>query len=42
MGEAGQARLQRYFSIDKMVGDTELLYRELIDDRAQPEATARI
>ena len=42
MGEAGRARLQRYFSIDKMVGDTELLYRELMDDRAQPEATARI
>jgi glycosyltransferase involved in cell wall biosynthesis len=33
-GEAGRERLRRYFSIEKMVGDTELLYRELIDERA--------
>ncbi|HTD80107.1 MAG TPA: glycosyltransferase [Chloroflexota bacterium] len=32
-GEAGQERLRRQFSIDKMVGDTELLYRELLDER---------
>lgn len=32
-GEAGRERLRRYFSIEKMVGDTELLYRELIDER---------
>jgi glycosyltransferase involved in cell wall biosynthesis len=42
MGEAGRARLQRQFSIDKMVGDTELLYRELIELRAQPAAAARM
>jgi len=29
------------FSIEKMVGDTELLYRELVELRAQP-AAARI
>jgi glycosyltransferase involved in cell wall biosynthesis len=33
-GEAGRERLRRQFSIEKMVGDTELLYRELVDDRA--------
>jgi glycosyltransferase involved in cell wall biosynthesis len=32
-GEAGRERLRRHFSIDKMVGDTELLYRELMDER---------
>jgi glycosyltransferase involved in cell wall biosynthesis len=32
-GEAGRERLRRQFSIDKMVGDTELLYRELLDER---------
>jgi glycosyltransferase involved in cell wall biosynthesis len=32
-GEAGRERLRRQFSIEKMVGDTELLYRELIDER---------
>jgi glycosyltransferase involved in cell wall biosynthesis len=30
LGQAGQERLRRRFSIDKMVGDTELLYRELL------------
>ena len=34
LGEAGRERLRRHFSIDKMVGDTELLYRELLEDRA--------
>jgi len=33
MGQAGLLRLRQQFSIDKMVGDTELLYRELIEDR---------
>jgi glycosyltransferase involved in cell wall biosynthesis len=33
LGEAGRERLRRQFSIDKMVGDTELLYRELIEAR---------
>lgn len=33
LGEAGRARLRRHFSIDKMVGDTELLYRELLEDK---------
>jgi glycosyltransferase involved in cell wall biosynthesis len=31
MGVAGRERLRRYFSIDKMVGDTELLYREVLE-----------
>ena len=34
IGEAGRQRLRNNFSIDKMVGDTELLYRELIEARA--------
>jgi len=33
MGEAGRERLRRQFSVEKMVGDTELLYRELLDER---------
>ena len=33
LGEAGRERLRQHFSIEKMVGDTELLYRELIDER---------
>jgi len=32
-GGAGRERLRRHFSIDKMVGDTELLYRELLEER---------
>lgn len=35
LGEAGRERLRCHFSIDKMVGDTELLYRELLEDRAR-------
>ncbi|HEY3059490.1 MAG TPA: glycosyltransferase [Chloroflexota bacterium] len=42
MGVAGRERLRGQFSIEKMVGDTELLYRELLEDRAQPVASARI
>ena len=34
LGEAGRQRLREHFSIEKMVGDTELLYRELMDERA--------
>ena len=34
-GEAGRERLRRQFSLAKMVGDTELLYRELVDERGQ-------
>ena len=33
LGESGRERLRRQFSIDKMVGDTELLYRELLEER---------
>jgi glycosyltransferase involved in cell wall biosynthesis len=33
LGEAGRERLRAHFSIEKMVGDTELLYRELMEDR---------
>jgi len=33
LGEAGRERLRQRFSIEKMVGDTELLYRELIEER---------
>jgi glycosyltransferase involved in cell wall biosynthesis len=32
MGEAGRERLRRSFSLEKMVGDTELLYRELVEE----------
>ena len=35
LGQAGQDRLRRRFSIDKMVGDTELLYRELLEERGR-------
>jgi glycosyltransferase involved in cell wall biosynthesis len=35
MGEAGRQRLRQQFSIDKMVGDTELLYRELMDEKGR-------
>ena len=38
MGEAGRERLRQRFSIDKMVGDTETLYRELLDERAAARA----
>jgi glycosyltransferase involved in cell wall biosynthesis len=34
-GEAGRERLRRQFSIEKMVGDTELLYRELLEQRGR-------
>jgi glycosyltransferase involved in cell wall biosynthesis len=33
LGAAGQQRLRQHFSVEKMVGDTELLYRELVDER---------
>ena len=41
MGEAGRERVQHQFSLEKMVGDTELLYRELVDERAAEMATRR-
>ncbi len=31
MGQAGLLRLQRSFSLEKMVGDTEVLYEELVE-----------
>ena len=34
MGDAGRERLRRQFSVEKMVGDTELLYRELFDEHS--------
>jgi glycosyltransferase involved in cell wall biosynthesis len=34
MGEAGRERLRKQFSVEKMVGDPELLYRELFDERS--------
>ena len=33
-GKAGRERLRTRFSIEKMVGDTELLYRELVESRS--------
>jgi glycosyltransferase involved in cell wall biosynthesis len=38
MGRAGSERLRRRFSVEKMVGDTELLYRELFEQRAAESA----
>jgi glycosyltransferase involved in cell wall biosynthesis len=38
-GEAGRQRLRQHFSIEKMVGDTELLYRELVEERRAPPPT---
>ena len=35
LGEAGRQRLRAHFSIEKMVGDTELLYRELLEPRGR-------
>ncbi len=35
LGEAGRQRLRQHFSVEKMAGDTELLYRELLDARAR-------
>ena len=35
LGEAGRQRLRQQFSIEKMVGDTELLYRELVEERGR-------
>ncbi|MBV9598720.1 MAG: glycosyltransferase [Chloroflexi bacterium] len=32
LGEAGRQRVRQRFSIEKMVGDTELLYRELLEE----------
>jgi glycosyltransferase involved in cell wall biosynthesis len=37
-GEAGRERVRRDFSIEKMVGDTELLYRELLEERSASRA----
>ena len=39
-GDAGRVRLQRNFSVEKMVGDTELLYRELVEERLSRSAGA--
>jgi glycosyltransferase involved in cell wall biosynthesis len=40
LGEAGRERLRRQFSLEKMVGDTELLYRELLEERGQVQNVA--
>ena len=41
LGEAGRDRLRQQFSIEKMVGDTELLYRELVEERIQGRGPIR-
>jgi glycosyltransferase involved in cell wall biosynthesis len=41
MGEAGRQRLRQQFSIEKMVGDTELLYRDLVEERVRVRASTR-
>jgi glycosyltransferase involved in cell wall biosynthesis len=43
LGERGRERLSREFSVEKMVGDTELLYRELVEEgrRGQTATAAR-
>ena len=41
LGEAGRERVRRHFSLEKMVGDTELLYRELVDERSSGIGTPR-
>jgi glycosyltransferase involved in cell wall biosynthesis len=40
MGAAGRERLRRQFSVEKMVGDTELLYRELLEERVVGKSVA--
>jgi glycosyltransferase involved in cell wall biosynthesis len=35
LGEAGRERLREHFSIEKMVGDTELLYRQVLEERGR-------
>ncbi|MBV9581350.1 MAG: glycosyltransferase [Chloroflexi bacterium] len=42
MGEAGRQRLRQRFSIEKMVGDTELLYRELMEERGRVAPQLRV
>jgi len=39
-GEAGRERLRRQFSVEKMVGDTELLYRELLEEHSVAKKVA--
>jgi len=39
-GEAGRERLRRQFSVEKVVGDTELLYRELLEEHSVTKEVA--
>ncbi len=40
LGEAGRERLRQHFSIEKMVGDTELLYRQVLEERGRGRSVA--
>jgi len=33
MGQAGRARVEKYFSVEKMVQQTEALYEELVREK---------
>jgi len=37
MGQAGRERVERYFSVERMVQQTEALYEELIREKMRVE-----
>jgi glycosyltransferase involved in cell wall biosynthesis len=41
LGEGGRERVRAQFSLEKMVGDTELLYRELVEERSSARSEQR-